>query len=71
MPLDKLGTPQPAVISTKEFRAGYDQIDFRARNSYCCECNSSIKKEDLKNKPENYIFYDDGHVAHKNGCNFN
>ena len=71
MPLDKQGTPQPAVISTSTYRAGYDEIDFRPRNSYCFECNSNIKLTDLKEKPENYIFHSDGHVSHKNGCNFN
>ena len=49
----------------------WDEIDFRPRNSYCFECNSSIKPADLKENPENYIFHKDGYVSHKNGCNFN
>lgn len=71
MPNNKEGVPQPSMINSKKYVENYDEIDFRPRNSYCCECGASIKQEDLESRPDLYLKYEDGHIAHKIGCNFN
>ena len=53
-----------------EYRDNFDSIEWRKRGTYCYNCGLLLDSENMKNKPENYIFYEDSNVSHKQ-CNFN
>ena len=39
-------------------------------DNYCCSCSIMLNKKMLIERPELYIFHDNGDIEHKN-CNFN
>lgn len=61
---------KPRNCFSKQFKDNYESIEWRDKGSFCHNCGSSIKKENLTYRKESYIFYSDGNIAHVN-CNYN
>lgn len=59
------------VKKIDDYANNFAQINWGNKDIiYCFNCGGSIKKIDLKNKPELFIIHKDNSVEHKN-CNFN
>lgn len=54
----------------KSFYNNYENIEWRKKGTYCCNCNGPIDPQQVKRVPHIFNIYPDGQVEHKN-CNFN
>lgn len=61
---------RPRNIFSKEFRKNYDEIEWSYKGEQCCRCGLKLNKNVLQQRPDLFVFHEDGEIEHKN-CNFN
>lgn len=55
------------VEDSKKIQDNWDEINWG--NIYCYRCDVLLDEKNLEDNPDDYIFYPDGMVEHKN-CKF-
>lgn len=59
---------RPRPFNYVEYCKNYDSIFHQTIR--CCNCNIAIRRSQLEDFPDSYVFHQDGRVECKN-CNFN